>query len=66
MIVSNILVFICMLSVQVTTAMTSKFLQVGVIVFDGSGQTCPKYPLFLECIKNIVAASFVFYCYAKQ
>ena len=22
----------------------SKFLQVGIIVFDGSGQTCPKYP----------------------
>ena len=55
-----------MLSVQVTTAMTSKFLQVGIIVFDGSGQTCPKYPLFLEYIKNIVAASFVFCCYAKQ
>ena len=23
---------------------TSKFLQVGIIVFDGSGQICPKYP----------------------
>ena len=23
---------------------TSKFLQVGIIVYDGSGQTCSKYP----------------------
>ena len=23
---------------------TSKFLQIGIIVFDGSGQTCPNHP----------------------
>ena len=32
---------------QTLAAVTTKFLQVGIIVFDGSGQTCPKYPLFL-------------------
>ena len=51
---------------QTLAAMTSKFLQVGIIVFDGSDQTCRKYPLFLKYIKKIVAASFVFYCYAKH
>ena len=33
-------------------AITSKFLQVGIIVFDRSGQTCPKYPLLLKYIKK--------------
>ena len=51
---------------QTLAAMTSEFLQIGIIVFDGSGQTCPKYPLFSKYIKKIVAASFVFYCYAKH
>ena len=35
---------------QTLAAMTLKFLQVGITVFDGSGQTCPKYPLFLKYI----------------
>ena len=39
---------------QTLAAMTSKFLQVGIIVFDGSGQTCPKHPLFLKYIKKLL------------
>ena len=35
---------------QTLATMTSKFVQVGV-VFDGSGQTSPKYPLFFKYIK---------------
>ena len=45
-----------------------QFLQVGIIVFDGSGQLCPKYPK--EDVGNIftksVAATFVFYCDVKH
>ena len=37
---------------QSFATMTSKFLQVKIIIFDGSGQTYPKYPLFLKYIKN--------------
>ena len=33
---------------QTLAAMTLTFLQVVIIVFDGSGQICPKYPLFLK------------------
>ena len=51
---------------QTLAAMTSKFLQVGIIIFDGSGQTCPKNLLFLKYIKKIIAASFVLYCYVKH
>ena len=39
---------------QTLVAMTSKFLQVGIIFFDGSGETCPKYPLFLKYIKKLL------------
>ena len=45
-----------------------KVLQVEIIVFDGSGQICPKYPK--KEVGNIfaksVVAAFVFYCDAKH
>ena len=34
---------------------SSKFLQVGIIAFDGSGQICPKYPK--QRVGNIFAKS---------
>ena len=46
-------------------------LQVSIIVFNGSGQTCPKYPklevgnAFAIYIKSF-ATAFVFYCDAKK
>ena len=39
---------------QTLAAMTSEFLQIGIIVFDESGQTCPKYPLFSKYIKKLL------------
>ena len=39
---------------QTLAAMTSEFLQIGIIVFDASGQTCPKYPLFSKYIKKLL------------
>ena len=39
---------------QTLAAITSKFLQVGIIVFDGSGQTCLKYSLFLKYITKLL------------
>ena len=43
---------------QTLATMTSKFLQVGVLVFDGSGQTCPMYPIFLKRRKKNCCSSF--------
>ena len=47
---------------------TSKFLQVRIFVFDGSGQICPNYSK--QEVGNIfaksVAAIFMFYCDAKH
>ena len=46
----------------------SFYKQVGIIVFDGSDQICPKYPK--KKVANIfaksVAANFVFYCDPKH
>ena len=41
---------------------TSKFLQVGIIVFDGSGPICPKYPnrklvILLQYLKKSIATA---------
>ena len=44
---------------------------VDIIVFDGSGQTCPKYPkyevgnIFAIYLEKRVTTAFVFYCDAK-
>ena len=37
---------------QTFAAIASKFLQVGINIFDRSDQTCPKYPVFLKYIKK--------------
>ena len=49
---------------------TSKFLEVDIIVFDGSGQTCLKYPKqevdnISMCYKKSAATAFLCYCDAK-
>ena len=48
------------------------FLQVGIIIFDGSGQTCPQYPkqevgdVCETYEEESVATVFVFYSDAKH
>ena len=45
---------------------TSKLVQVGIIVFDGSNQTCPKYPkqkvgkIFAIYSEKVIEIAFVF------
>ena len=51
---------------QTLAAMTSNFLQVGIIIFDGSGQTFPKYPPFLKYIKKKLLQLFLCSIFAKH
>ena len=48
--------------------MNIKFLQFGIIVFDGRGQICPKYPKYEvgNIFAKSVAATFVFYYDVKH
>ena len=39
-----------------------KFLQVDIIVFDGIGQTCQKYPIYFYCDAKQRGSSHV-HCY---
>ena len=51
---------------------TSKLVQVGIIVFDGSNQTCPKYPkqkvgkIFAIYSEKVIEIAVVFYRDAKH
>ena len=48
--------------------MNIKFLQFGIIFFDGRGQVCPKYPKYEvgSIFTKSVAATFVFYYDVKH